>query len=135
MFAAWAIGDLSEAGPRRYLDYNFIHPSRFQEDSLPILGGLGLAVAIVAIAAIADGLRTASITPRHAAAAVPAIALGALLGFTYRTLSAGTHGANIGGGLLVFFDFGAVPCLIGLTYGLWRIGERSDRRDAGSRAR
>lgn len=110
--AWWLIGDLSEPDLGGGLDYNFgrIEIDRRIETAVAVPA---LIVALVAASMLLKR-RTDGALPRRWIVSVGVLTIANVLAaFSARVLTAGTHGANIGGGLV--FLFGG-PVLLG-AYG------------------
>ncbi len=121
----WLVGDISEPGLAS-LDY-FVEPPAISARSETALGWVASIAAIATAAIVEHGGRTAAITRRRSTAAIPMIAIGVFVGFTFRVVTAGVSGANIGAGLLMMGSTVFIPVMIAVASLLWR-DDRPARR-------
>lgn len=120
----WAVGDLSYTGPSSLgtqQDY-LIHPLNLASGAGKLLGAVSVAVVVVAGAAL---LRTGSAPRRDRrwlAVLLPLLVTGIFVGGGWRVVASGGVGANIGGGLLIFFGGPLVVAVLvwSLIYS-WRL--------------
>lgn len=119
---AWAVGDLSYRGEETDLDYAF-HPLAVPQGVQVAAGVVGLGVLLLAVVIVRRVPRTWPVLACLAAA-------GLLVGATYRVLTAGVIGANIGAGLAILF--GAPTLLALLLAGAALAYGRRPGRSAGS---
>ena len=120
----WAVGDLSYTGPSSLgtqQDY-LIHPLNLGSGAEKLLGAVSVAVVVVAGAAL---LRTGSAPRRDRrwlAVLLPLLVTGIFVGGGWRVVTSGGVGANIGGGLLIFFGGPLVVAVLvwSLIYS-WRL--------------
>jgi len=98
----WAVvGDLSEDIETRYADYLW-RPSPILAGHRRLIGFIGAGVATAAIVALRRAGQQGRL-PWWRGLQIGALAgFGAWLGLSYRALTAGVIGANIGGGLVWF---------------------------------
>ncbi len=106
----WVVGDVSEVtGP--YADYLFEPPSI----STAAETSLGVA-AVLAVAASAATLmwahRRQNFSRRRVLSVGCLLLVGVIAGYGYRVLTAGVSGANIGGGLVLFFGSAMIIGLV-----------------------
>ncbi len=112
----WLVGDLSEDV---YAPDYFLKPPELTETTENIIGA---AASIVVGSSVALLLLTSwrqLHTRRYISAMIPLLALGIFVGFSYRVITAGAAGANIGAGLLVMFSVVFVPVMLFVSYWLY----------------
>lgn len=104
----WLVGDLSEAGDPRTLHY-MLEPPRLNQTLAASIGVVALIASILTLSAIWYVVSTRQADQRWLRLAVLLSVAGLILSVGLRILTAGVHGANIGGGLVIMFG---LPLLI-----------------------
>ncbi|HWH01724.1 MAG TPA: hypothetical protein VNV66_20950 [Pilimelia sp.] len=117
--SAWLIGDLTNEEARRLaaegveLDYA-IRPASLGPVADRYVGVLACAVAVGALGVLLWATRSRRLDPRWWNVLAPLVAAGVLAGFSWRLMTAGGIGANIGAGLVVVIGG---PLLVALLAG------------------
>ena len=114
--AWWLIGDQSEAGPGA--DYYMVKPLDLGDSgSRHVVGAIALVIAIGGLVLV---LRAGPIPQRRLWAWHRALGLivlaEVLVTAMYRTMTAGVIGANIGGGMALFFGSPVVGVILGMAW-------------------
>lgn len=104
----WLIGDLSEDTAISELEY-IVRPPAIDSRLVAVVGATALAIACLSVAAIVRAVISGGAELRWLRVGGLALVAGILTAFAARVITAGTDGANIGGGLVLLF---AVPILI-----------------------
>lgn len=124
----WLVGDLSYTGPsslgpgRDYL----VQPLNISSGAEQVIGSVAVAVIVGSCAVLLRPRSWPRRDPRLLAVLLPLLLAGVVLGWGWRVLTAGVVGANIGGGLVVFFGSPLVIAALGWS---WIYGRRLASRD------
>jgi len=112
--AWWLIGDQSETSlrPRDQLDYIWQAPDVSQTIT-SIVGAVALATVAIGVVGYVVAAKRRLIDTRWLLVLAASLIAGALLAAIGRILTAGSVGANIGGGIALLFGLPIVGLLIG----------------------
>jgi hypothetical protein len=77
-----------------------------------LIGAVGLASAVAGALTLLRSIAARRINPRWIAVAVPVIAVGVLVAYSERVITAGSTGANIGAGFCIVFVLPLVLALV-----------------------
>jgi hypothetical protein len=120
----WLVGDLSEDAPPAALSYSFAPPP-VGGSVARWLGAGATAIALVALGVSAAGTWRRTLDRAWWPVLLPLVGLGAFAGWSYRVMTAGVVGANIGAGMVIF----ALPVVVisGVAGAIaaWCVGVRS----------
>ena len=110
--AWWLIGDQTFTGGRReHLDYMYSAPS-ISGRTTATAGVIALVAVAAAIAGLSVAARRHLVDPRGLGVVALLMLAGVLLAGVGRIVTAGVVGANIGGGLAIFFGAPTVVALM-----------------------
>lgn len=122
----WLVGDLSEDAPPGALSYSYAPPA-VGGDVARWLGAGATAIALVALGVSAASTWRRSLNRAWWPVLLPLVGFGAFAGWSYRVVTAGVVGANIGAGLVIFaLPVVAVSGVAGAV-AAWYVGVRSAR--------
>lgn len=112
--AWWLIGDLTESsrGGRYQLDYMLPAPE-IPGWIVAVLGAIALVATVVGAGFLVHAARRGKLDRRWLSAVGCLALAGVLMAAIGRVFTAGTHGANIGAGLAMFFGAPVVIALVG----------------------
>jgi Co/Zn/Cd efflux system component len=120
----FVVGDQSEPGARRYLDYFWTPPS-WSTTTVTIVGVTALVVVAASALVIGHGRRSHVITRTTLTIDALLAVAGVFVAWFYRICTAGVGGANIGAGLVILFG---TPLLLTLLVSAITIAIRDRRR-------
>ncbi len=112
----WAVGDLSEPLGSDH----FVRTPGWLESNGTMIGRSALAIGAAGLVWLLSPIGRRGLERQTVLGALPLVALGVFVGFTYRVFTAATIGANIGAGLLLLFGVGFVPAMLALAAVLGR---------------
>ncbi len=110
----WLIGDLSERRVGRHplaLDY-VVRAPKISGWVTATVGGIALAVEAASVALLVFAVRRRRLDQRWLGVVGSLMLAGMVAAWIARVVTAGSHGANIGAGLALFFG---VPVVLGLV--------------------
>ena len=97
------VGDQSEPGPPRYLDYFWKPPTWMTSPAVAVLGISATIVVATSIVLIGIERRRHRVSRSALIIDALSVAAGMLVAWSYRIMTAGVIGANIGAGLVIIF--------------------------------
>ena len=117
--AAWGlIGQLDEPGPRSELSY-IIEPPGIAAGVETTLGVVCLVLAVVSGAVLVHASRRGTFERRWWPVLLPLVAAGLITGAAGRVVTAGSMGANIGGGMAILVGGPVVAGLLVAALVVW----------------
>jgi hypothetical protein len=132
--AAWGLmGQQNYNGlPASELDYAF-QPWDIGDGVAAVAGGLALALAVAGAAVLVRGSLRGVMDLRWWGVLGPLVVLGLMAGVGWRILTAGSIGANIGGGLLIIFGTPVAAGLLlwSLAWAFWLVTQRHGHEAGG----
>lgn len=127
----WLIGDqTAEVPPGTQLDY-LVRPMEIAPAVETGVGGGCAAAAVVAFGHLLRATRHKRLDRRWWATLGPVLVAGVIVGASWRAITLGTVGANIGAGLAIVFGGGLTTLLLlwALLWSAWLIAKT--RRESG----
>lgn len=122
----FVVGDLSEPGEARYLDYVWKPPS-WSNTTITVVGVLALVTMAISLATLIrerrDGRASRAVIKINAVLVIAT----ALSAWSYRVMTAGGSGANIGAGLVMLF---ITPLVLSMLLAAVVIAFRSRKRSS-----
>jgi hypothetical protein len=123
----WVVGDVSEDAPPAALSYSFDPPPLGSAASL-VLGAGATVVAVVSLTLLGSATWRNTLDRVWWLVLLPLVALGVFAGWSYRVMTAGIIGANIGAGFVILaLPVAAVSSVTTALTG-WHVRVRGARR-------
>jgi hypothetical protein len=118
----WLVGDLSEPERAGGLDYLF-EPLPLSSTQENLIVGTAAVASVASAAVLILRLHRHQVRYVDVRVLVPLVLIGFYCGISWRTVTAGVHGANIGGGLALL----ALPLVL-LVGALWTVWWRPGKQ-------
>ncbi len=131
----WTIGDMSTTKTQRP-DY-LLRPLMLSETAELLVGITATAAMLGSFISLVGLWRRRLIRWVDVGIVLPLLVIGVVLGVTYRVITAGVIGANIGGALMIMlFDPAIIICMLILSAAqCWRKQPRAESIDEPTRSR
>lgn len=116
----WVVGDLTESGVDPRDADHWISPPSLTEATERVLGLGAAIVLLIATAVLVVSTFRGRVLPRWWGFALPLVGIGVFAGWSFRVVTAGVYGANIGGGFVVLVSPIVVAAGLAVSARNWR---------------